>query len=123
MTNWGSFSPDAYQSFLSGVQSPSGFSVISPALASRAASAAEEESYPEEDEEDMYEDGDGDEDKEEFEPNAAMAMGQLRSMATDIMTILSNMMPDDNLEPWVAAKITMSKQNLSAVADYLQYND
>lgn len=118
MTNWGSFSPGAYQSFLSGVQSPSGFSVISPALASRAASAAKE-GYPEEDEEDMYED----EDEDEFEPNAAMAMGQLRSMATDIMTILSNMMPDDNLEPWVAAKITMSKQNLSAVADYLQYND
>lgn len=68
-------------------------------------------------------DGDDDEEEEEFEPNARMAMGQLRSMAKDIMDILSEITPNDYLEPWVAAKITMSKQNLSAVADYLQYND
>jgi hypothetical protein len=66
---------------------------------------------------------DEDEDEEEFEPNARMAMGQLRSMAQDIMDILSEISTDDYLEPWVAAKITMSKQNLSAVADYLRYNE
>jgi len=72
------------------------------------------------DEDEEYE---GWEDEDEVEPNARMAMGQLKSMAADIMVILSEMTPDDNLESWVAAKITMSKQNLSAVADYLRYNE
>lgn len=131
MTNWGNFSEQSYSDFLNGISSPTNYMVVAPALASRAAMAPEsffmdeEGEYDDEEEEDYgpygYEDEE-DEDEDE-ETNAAMAMGQLRSMAEDIMLILSEMTPEDNLEPWVAAKITMSKQNLSAVSDYLRFND
>lgn len=125
MTHWGSFSESSYSDFLNEVRNPSDYMVIAPALASRAAMAPKSVFM---DEEGEYEDEDedygpyGHEDEDE-ESNARMAMGQLRSMAEDIMMILGEMTPDDNLEPWIAAKITMSKQNLSAVADYLRFND
>lgn len=122
MSNWGSFSPESYENFLGEIQSPTNYMVVAPALASRAAMAPSSFFMGEEEEEeegyDMYDD-----EEEEEESNARMAMGQLRSMAEDIMLILSEMTPDENLEPWVFAKITMSKQNLSAVADYLRFND
>lgn len=121
MTNWGNFSEQSYSDFLSGVANPTNYMVVAPALASRAAMAPES-FFMDEDED--YDDEEGYEmEDEEEESNARMAMGQLRSMAEDIMLILSEMTPDDNLEPWVAAKITMSKQNLSAVSDYLRFND
>jgi hypothetical protein len=101
--------------------------VVAPALASRAAFSPssfmmdeDEDEMEDEEWDDDYED---EEDEEEYESNARMAMGQLRSMAEDIMMILSELTPDENLEPWVAAKITMSKQNLAAVSDYLRFSD
>lgn len=129
MGTCGSFSNDAYRAFSNGIKNPKNFMVMGPALApapGRAPSSVfmgegsggcgcegeeEDESWEHEDEE------------HEAEPNARMAMGQLKSMAADIMVILSEITPDDYLEPWVSAKITMSKQNLSAVADYLRYSD
>lgn len=129
MGTCGSFSSDAYRAFSNGIKNPKDFMVMGPALApapGRAPSSVfmgegsegcgcegeeDEEGWEHEDEE------------HEAEPNARMAMGQLKSMAADIMVILSEITPDDYLEPWVSAKITMSKQNLSAVADYLRYND
>lgn len=115
MSNWGNFSEQSYSDFLNGVANPMNRMVVAPALAARAAMAPE--SFF------MNEDGNYEEEEEEEESNARMAMGQLRSMAEDIMMILSEMNPDENLEPWIAAKITMSKQNLSAVADYLRFSD
>lgn len=109
------------------LQNPVDYMVVAPALASRAATAPQSFFMDESSDEDEegYEDEEwGDEeDEEEHESNARMAMGQLRSMAEDIMMILSELTPDEDLEPWVAAKITMSKQNLSAVADYLRFSD
>lgn len=127
MAHWGSFSPDSYEAFLGKIENPTNFMVVAPALASRAATAPSsyfmDEGDNEEDMEMSY-DGESEEDKDdEFESNASMAMTQLRSMAQDIMDILSVLTPNENLEPWVAAKITMSKQNLSAVADYLNFSD
>jgi hypothetical protein len=127
MSTCGSFSPDSYQAFTNGVQNPANFMVMGPAahVAPNTAPGSfyMDESDDEEEEGMDWGHEDEEEDEEEFEPNARMAMGQLRSMAQDVMDILSVITPDDYLEPWVAAKITMSKQNLSAVADYLRYND
>lgn len=129
MSNWGNFSEQSYSDFLNGISSPTNYMVVAPALASRAAMAPEsffmdeEGEYDDEEDEDYGPYGYDDEEDEGEETNAAMAMGQLRSMAEDIMLILSEMTPDENLEPWVFAKITMSKQNLSAVSDYLRFND
>ena len=127
MSNWGNFSEKSYSNFLNEIVNPSDFMVVAPALASRAAYAPtsyfmnEDEDEDEgEEEEDCYQCED---EGEEEESNSAMAMGQLRSMAEDIMLILSELTPDTYLEPWVAAKITMSKQNLSSVSDYLRFRD
>lgn len=116
--NWGSFSPESYEAYAMGTPNPMNGMVVAPALASRAASHSHgyggyEDEWGDESVDEGYED--------EYETNAPMAMSQLRSMADDIMMILSELTPDEQLPAWVAAKITMSKQNLSAVADYLTY--
>ena len=58
---------------------------------------------------------------ESMEPNAGMAINQLRVMREKIDIMLGMLHPDDNLEPWMAAKLTMSSQNLASVADALRY--
>lgn len=126
MGTCGSFDPDSYRAFTDGIQNPSNFMVVAPAM--QPTPANHPSSYfMDEDEEEEENEGwgydDEEDEEEEYEPNAKMAMGQLRSMAQDIMDILSEITPGDYLEPWVSAKITMSKQNLSAVADYLKFSD
>jgi hypothetical protein len=55
------------------------------------------------------------------EPNAGMAINQLRVMREKIDIMLGMLYPDDNLEPWMSAKLTMSSQNLASVADYMRF--
>jgi len=56
-----------------------------------------------------------------MEPNAGMAINQLRVMREKIDIMLGMLYPDDNLEPWCATKLAMSAQNLASVADYLRF--
>ena len=56
-----------------------------------------------------------------MEPNAGMAINQLRVMREKIDNMLGMLYPDDNLEPWCATKLSMSAQNLASVADYLRF--
>lgn len=56
-----------------------------------------------------------------MEPNAAMSINQLRVMREKIDIMLGILYPDDNLEPWMASKLTMSSQNLASVADYMRF--
>ena len=56
-----------------------------------------------------------------MEPNAGMAINQLRVMREKIDVMLGMLYPDDNLEPWCATKLSMSAQNLASVADYLRF--
>jgi hypothetical protein len=56
-----------------------------------------------------------------MEPNAAMAINQLRVMREKIDIMLGILYPDDNLEPWMASKLTMSSQNLASVADAMRF--
>ena len=56
-----------------------------------------------------------------IEPNAGMAINQLRVMREKIDIMLGMLYPDDNLEPWCATKLSMSAQNLASVADYLRF--
>jgi hypothetical protein len=56
-----------------------------------------------------------------MEPNGAMAVNQLRVMQEKIAILLNLVHPEDNLEPWMATKLTMSSQNLASVADYLRF--
>ncbi len=56
-----------------------------------------------------------------MEPNAGMAINQLRVMREKIDNMLGMLYPDDNLEPWCATKLAMSAQNLASVADYLRF--
>ena len=55
------------------------------------------------------------------EPNAAMAINQLRVMREKIDIMLGILYPDDNMEPWMATKLAMSAQNLASVADYMRF--
>lgn len=129
MSPCGSFSQDAYNAFENGIKNPTNFMVMGPSLSHHPTYSPRSVFMDEDCDECGYEGDDDDhegweeEEENEAEPNARMAMGQLKSMAADIMVILSEITPDDYLEPWVSAKITMSKQNLSAVADYLRYNE
>jgi len=125
MSCWGSFSPAAYHRYVSGDVDPMSGMVVAPALSHRAAhdqrtfmmDEYEDEGCWEEEDEEGYED-----EEEGYEgTNASMAMGQLRAMAEDIMLILGVLSEGEDIEPWVASKITMSKQNLSAVSDYLRF--
>ena len=56
-----------------------------------------------------------------MEPNAAMAINQLRVMREKIDIMLGMLYPDDNMEPWMSTKLTMSAQNLASVADYMRF--
>jgi hypothetical protein len=56
-----------------------------------------------------------------MEPNAAMSINQLRVMREKIDIMLGLLYPDDNLEPWMASKLTMSSQNLASVADAMRF--
>jgi hypothetical protein len=56
-----------------------------------------------------------------IEPNGAMAINQLRVMREKIDIMLGILYPDDNMEPWMATKLTMSSQNLASVADYMRF--
>ena len=56
-----------------------------------------------------------------MEPNAAMAINQLRVMREKIDIMLGLLYPDDNMEPWMSTKLTMSAQNLASVADYMRF--
>ena len=58
---------------------------------------------------------------ESNEPNGGMSINQLRVMREKIDIMLGMLYPDDNLEPWMATKLTMSAQNLASVADYLRF--
>jgi hypothetical protein len=55
------------------------------------------------------------------EPNANMALTQLRAMREKIDTMLGMLYPDDNLPPWCATKITNAGTGLASVADYLKF--
>jgi hypothetical protein len=55
------------------------------------------------------------------EPNANMALTQLRAMREKIDIMLGMLYPDDNLPPWCATKITNAGTGLASVADYLKY--
>jgi len=56
-----------------------------------------------------------------MEPNAGMALTQLRAMREKIDIMLGMLYPDDNLPPWCATKITNAGTGLASVADYLRY--
>jgi hypothetical protein len=56
-----------------------------------------------------------------MEPNGGMAINQLRVMREKIDIMLGMLYPDDNLEPWMATKLSMSAQNLASVADYMRF--
>lgn len=56
-----------------------------------------------------------------MDPNGAMAINQLRVMREKVDIMLGMLYPDDNLEPWMSAKLTMSSQNLASVADYMRF--
>jgi len=56
-----------------------------------------------------------------MEPNANMALTQLRAMREKIDNMLGMLYPDDNLPPWCSTKITNAGTGLASVADFLMY--
>jgi hypothetical protein len=42
-------------------------------------------------------------------------------MREKIDIMLGMLYPDDNLEPWMATKLSMSAQSLASVADYMRF--
>jgi len=59
-------------------------------------------------------------DSGEHDHEASMARGQLYHIAKDALTLLDMIQKGDNLEGWVASKITKAKENISVVADYME---
>ena len=51
---------------------------------------------------------------------ASMARGQLYHIAKDSIKLIEMIKKGDNLEGWVASKITKAKENISVVADYIE---
>ena len=51
---------------------------------------------------------------------ASMARGQLYHIAKDAIKMIQMTDKGDNLEGWVASKITKAKENISVVADYME---
>lgn len=51
---------------------------------------------------------------------ASMARGQLYHIAKDSIKLIEMIKKGDNLEGWVASKITKAKENISVVADYME---
>jgi len=63
---------------------------------------------------------DPDHDAGEHDHEASMARGQLYHIAKDALKLLDMIQKGDNLEGWVASKITKAKENISVVADYME---
>lgn len=55
------------------------------------------------------------------ESNGGMSINQLRAIRENVDIILSMLEPGDNLPPWVATKLAVSSNNLTSVADFLQF--
>jgi hypothetical protein len=56
----------------------------------------------------------------EHDHEASMARGQLYHIAKDAINLIKMIDKGDNLEGWVASKITKAKENISVVADYIE---
>jgi hypothetical protein len=61
-----------------------------------------------------------DDDSGEHDHEASMARGQLYHIAKDSINLIKMIEKGDNLEGWVASKITKAKENISVVADYME---
>ena len=59
----------------------------------------------------------------EHDHEASMARGQLYHIAKDAINLIKRIEKGDNLEGWVASKITKAKENISVVADYMESED
>jgi hypothetical protein len=59
--------------------------------------------------------------EDDFEPNGAMAINQLRVIREKVDIMLGLLYPDDNLEPWMATKLATAGQSLASVADYMRF--
>lgn len=61
--------------------------------------------------------------KEEEDHEASMARGQLMSACKNAMALIQMIQEGDNLEGWVAAKITKASDYLAMVHDYMAYEE
>ena len=59
-------------------------------------------------------------DSGDHDHEASMARGQLYHVAKDAIKLIKMIDKGDNLEGWVASKITKAKENISVVADYME---
>jgi len=59
-------------------------------------------------------------DADEHDHEASMARGQLYHIAKDAINLIKMIEKGDNLEGWVASKITKAKEDISVVADYME---
>ena len=59
-------------------------------------------------------------DSGEHDHEASMARGQLYHIAKDAINLIKMIEKGENLEGWVASKITKAKENISVVADYIE---
>tara|TARA_B100001057_G_scaffold500156_1_gene613786 strand:+ start:2324 stop:2647 length:324 start_codon:yes stop_codon:yes gene_type:complete len=59
-------------------------------------------------------------DEGEHDHEASMARGQLYHIAKDAIKLIEMIKKGDNLEGWVASKITKAKENIAVVSDYME---
>jgi len=84
-----------------------------------------EETESEDDDDDKEEEDkdDDDDDDEEIESAGEMAYGQLERCIDYSRMLRDRIKPGDEIEPWIAAKITKSMDYLQSVFNYLDGKD
>lgn len=60
-----------------------------------------------------------DQDRGEYDDEAGMVMGNINTIMSACEKLLKTIHKDENLPEWVQAKVTMAKQNMSSVAEYM----
>lgn len=61
-----------------------------------------------------------DRDRSEYDDEAGMVMGNLKTIMRSCDELLNTINRDENLPEWVQDKLAMAKQNISSIADYMQ---
>lgn len=58
-------------------------------------------------------------DQGEYDDEAGMVMGNINTIMSACEELLKTIHENENLPEWVQAKVTMAKQNISSVAEYM----
>jgi len=59
-------------------------------------------------------------DRSEYDDEAGMVMGNLKTIMRSCDELLNTLKSDENLPEWVQEKLAMAKQNIAGITDYMR---